>query len=74
MLHSNRKFHYNTAHVINYQYLAAGDHLQAIDWFEKSYKEHDLNLPYIGTPACDPLRSFLRFQDLLRRIGLPVSE
>lgn len=62
------------AHVIAYQYLAAGDYEQAIDWFEKSYEEHDPNLPYIGKPSCDPLRSYPRFQELLRKIGLPSDD
>jgi len=56
------------------RYLDAGDYAQAIDWLEKAYEEHDPNLPYIGIPTWDPLRSYPRFQDLLRRMGLPMDE
>ena len=59
---------------IAFRYLDAGDYDQAIYWLEKAYEEHDPNLPYIGMPIWDPLRSDPRFQDLLRRIGLPVKE
>ena len=56
------------------RYLDAGDNDRAIDWLEKAYEERDPNLPYIGLPFYGPLRSDPRFQDLLRRIGLPVDE
>jgi len=46
----------------------------AIDWLEKAYEDHEPNLPYIGVPQFDPLHSDPRFQDLLRRMGLPVTE
>ena len=59
---------------IAFRYLDAGDYEQAIDWLEKAYEERDPNLPYIGLPLYDPLRSDPRFQDLLRRIGLPFEE
>jgi hypothetical protein len=53
-------------------YLYAGDRDRALEWLEKSYEERDPNLPFIGRgPKWDPLRSDPRFQDLLRRIGLP---
>jgi len=56
------------------RYLDAGDFDRAIDWLEKAYEERDPFLPYITLPLYDPLRSDPRFQDLLRRIGLPVKE
>jgi tetratricopeptide (TPR) repeat protein len=55
-------------------YNDAGEYDLAIDWFEKLYDEHDPNLPYIGSPEYDPLRSYPRFQDLLRKMNLPVDE
>ncbi len=56
-----------TAH----QYLAAGNNDRALEFLEKAYEEHDPNLPYLGNPLYDPLRSDPRFQDLLRRMILP---
>jgi len=56
------------------RYLDAGDYEKAIYWLEKAYEEFDPTLTYIGMPLYDPLRSYPRFQDLLRRIGLPVDE
>jgi serine/threonine-protein kinase len=53
------------------RYLDAGDKDRAIAWLQKAYDNHDQNLPYLGWPNWDPLRSDPRFQALLRRIGLP---
>ena len=44
---------------------------RALDWLEKAYEDGDHNMPYIGKPLFDSLRSDPRYQDLLRRIGLP---
>jgi serine/threonine protein kinase len=55
-------------------YFEAGDYELAIDWLEKSYEEHDPNLPYLGRPIWDPMRSYPRFLDLLRKIGLPADD
>jgi tetratricopeptide (TPR) repeat protein len=52
-------------------YLDAGDYERAIDWLEEAYEVRDPNLPYIGDPGWDPMRSDLRFQDLVERMGLP---
>jgi Tfp pilus assembly protein PilF len=56
------------------EYLNAGNYDLAMDWLEKTYEEHDPNLPYLGLPIYDPLRSDPRFQDLLRKMNLPVDE
>ena len=56
---------------IAFRYLDAGDYDRAIDWLEKGYEDRDPNLPYIGKPFYDPLRSDPRFQALLRRMNLP---
>ena len=55
-------------------YFAAGNLGLAIDWFEKAYEDHEPNLPYIGRPYWDSLRTNPRFQDLLRKMNLPVEE
>jgi TolB-like protein len=58
---------------ISLRYLAAGEFQQTIDWLEKAYDERSPAMPYIGVqPRLDLLRSDPRFQDLLRRMGLPV--
>ena len=56
------------------EYLNAGEYDLAIDWLEKAYEEHDPSLPYLGLPEYDPLRSNPRFQELLRKMNLPVDE
>ena len=53
------------------RYVDAGDYERAIDWLETAYEERDPNLPYLGRPLYDPMRSNPRFQALLRRMGLP---
>jgi Tfp pilus assembly protein PilF len=54
------------------RYLDGGDYQRAIDWLEEAYEVRDPNLPYLGNPVFDPLRSDPRFQDLVRRMGLPL--
>ncbi|MFC2161816.1 protein kinase [Acidobacteriota bacterium] len=58
---------------ISLNYFDAGDYDLAIDWLEKTYEEHDPNLPYLGLPYFDPLRSNPRFQELLHKMNLPVD-
>jgi tetratricopeptide (TPR) repeat protein len=55
------------------QYLYAGDYDRTIDWLERSYELRIPNMPYLGQPHWDPLRSDPRFQDLLRRMNLPQN-
>jgi TolB-like protein/Tfp pilus assembly protein PilF/predicted Ser/Thr protein kinase len=55
-------------------YIVSGDHDLAIDWLEKAYEDYEPNLPYIGMPSYDPLRSYPRFQELLRKMNLPVDK
>ena len=52
--------------------LYAGDRDGALQWLERAYAEGDNNVPYIGQPVFDPLRSDPRFQSLVRRLGLPL--
>src|SRR5262249_39790334 len=53
-------------------YARLGDKDQAFNWLEKAYEEHDALLPFLNVnPMFQPLHSDSRFQDLLRRIGLP---
>jgi eukaryotic-like serine/threonine-protein kinase len=53
--------------------LGEGD--RAIEYLEKSYEEHSHWLMYLHIdPSMDDLRSNPRFQDLLRRVGLPLRD
>jgi len=51
-------------------YASLGDTDQAMNWLEKGFEER-FNPGVLLRPGFDPLRSDPRFQDLLRRIGLP---
>ena len=51
-------------------YVALGDADQAMSWLNKAY-EARFNPSILLRPGFDPLRSDTRFQDLMRRIGLP---
>ncbi len=54
-------------------YLRLGEKEQALAWLEKAYQEHSAGLSYLKRDPYyyDPLHSDPRFQDLLRRVGLP---
>ena len=44
----------------------------AFEWLEKAFQVHDKGLTYLKIDPClDPLRSDPRFQNLIRRVGLP---
>jgi eukaryotic-like serine/threonine-protein kinase len=49
-----------------------GQNEQAFAWLERAYEEHDMWLSTLKVePKWDSLRSEPRFQDLVRRVGLP---
>jgi TolB-like protein/Tfp pilus assembly protein PilF len=53
-------------------YAGLGDKDQAFAWLEKAYEERtDAIIGVSAEPWFDPLRSDPRFQELLRRVGLP---
>jgi TolB-like protein/Tfp pilus assembly protein PilF len=55
-------------------YALAGEKEKAIEWLEKGLDPHDPVLPYIGCYRCfDDLHPDPRFQDLLRKMNLPVE-
>ena len=51
-------------------YVGLGDQDQAMSWLSRAY-EARFNPSILMRPVFDPLRPDARFQDLLRRIGLP---
>jgi DNA-binding winged helix-turn-helix (wHTH) protein/TolB-like protein/Tfp pilus assembly protein PilF len=53
-------------------YLGLGEKDNAFVWLEKAYDDHSLTPgPLLYDPRLDNLRSDPRYQDLLKRIGLP---
>jgi serine/threonine-protein kinase len=56
-------------------YALAGENAQALEWLEKSLEERSPHMPYVDAYVeLAPLRSDPRFQDLLRKMNLPVDE
>ena len=52
--------------------MGLGEKDQALEQVEKAYEDRSDYLPFLNAePAFDSLRSDPRFQDLLRRMGLP---
>ncbi len=54
-------------------YAGLGNKEKAFDFLEKAYQERSPDIPYFlkADLRIDTLRSDPRFQDLLRRVGLP---
>jgi TolB-like protein/DNA-binding winged helix-turn-helix (wHTH) protein/cytochrome c-type biogenesis protein CcmH/NrfG len=64
-------FYSRSSHIALW-YAVLGDRRKALSWTERAVQEHDPWLPMdLAEPIFDPLRSDPRFQNLLRRIGLP---
>ena len=55
-------------------HVGLGEYDRAIEYLEKSYEEHSHWLIYLHIdPSMDELRDNPRFQNLLRRVGLPAA-
>ncbi len=52
-------------------YAQLGDKEQAFAFLERAYEKREIDLLRLKSPIYDPIRSDPRFQDLMRRIGLP---
>jgi TolB-like protein/Flp pilus assembly protein TadD len=64
---------YVSAFDMSIIYTGAGDREKALQWLQKAFDERSSFLIYSRwEPRLDPLRGDPRFQDLLRRIGLPI--
>ncbi|HVP12455.1 MAG TPA: tetratricopeptide repeat protein, partial [Phycisphaerae bacterium] len=56
------------------EYAALGDADRAFQWLDRAYQQRCGELLFVSVnPMFDPLRSDPRFDDLLRRIGLPTG-
>ena len=67
---SNRT--YVPSYDIAMVYVGLGDTDKVLEWLEKAYQEHSAWLVWLHLiPWCEPLHPDPRFQDLVRRIGLP---
>jgi TolB-like protein/DNA-binding winged helix-turn-helix (wHTH) protein/Tfp pilus assembly protein PilF len=63
------------AYVLAWAYARLGETDPTLEWLEKAYDARPFFLPFIGVePLFDPMRSQPRFQELLRRIGLPQAQ
>jgi hypothetical protein len=69
-LEDRQNRHSSTDANITLVYVGLGDRDQAMMWLDKAYQAR-FNPSILLRPAFDLLRSDSRFQDLLRRIGLP---
>ena len=61
-------------YFIAYVYAYAGKKEQTLDWLERGYEMKDPNMPYIHCGVWNILRDEPRFQDLLRRMNLPLDD
>jgi tetratricopeptide (TPR) repeat protein len=63
---------YVSSYSIAEVYAGLGDRDKAFEWLQKAYEERSRALVFLRVePSLDPLRPDPRFQDLLRRVGLP---
>jgi eukaryotic-like serine/threonine-protein kinase len=67
------KTSYVSPYMIGAIYAGLGDKNKAFEFLEKAYQERSPDIPYFlkADLRIDNLRSDPRFQDLLRRVGLP---
>ena len=68
------KCKYVAPHFFAGIHIGLGENDRAIEHLEKSYEEHSHWLIYLHIdPSMDDLRNHPRFQELLRRVGLPAQ-
>lgn len=55
-------------------YEGLGDNEKVFQWLDKAYEERNDRLPYLGVdPIADPLRGDPRFNNLMKKVGLPST-
>ena len=73
LLHDLGKTRYVRSYYLAGIYAALGDKNEAFAELERSFADRDCYLSRIGVdPMMDPLRSDLRYKDLLKRMNLPT--
>ncbi len=73
-LTSLAKCKYVAPHFFAGIHIGLGENNLALDYLEKSYEDHSHWLIYLHIdPTMDDLRNDPRFQDLLKRVGLPAA-
>ena len=72
-LKKQAKQRYVPPYAVSWIHIGLGEKQQALEWFEKSYENREDTLLWLNSdPSLDDLRSEPRFQDLVRRVGLPL--
>jgi tetratricopeptide (TPR) repeat protein len=66
------KTRYVSSYYVGLIYASLGEPDLAVASLEKAFEERDARLLEVFDPAFDGLRRDVRFQDLVRRIGLPT--
>ncbi len=62
----------NSAGSIAGNYALLGEYEEALKWLERSYENREDAMAWLKvSTAYNPMRSDPRFQDLVRRVGLP---
>jgi len=70
-LQTSRRAHLES-YYISLAYAALGDSTEALQWLDRSFREHSFWMVYLNVdPRLDSLRGDPRFPDLLARVGLP---
>ncbi|MFC2141854.1 protein kinase [Acidobacteriota bacterium] len=65
---------YVSSYYIAMMYSFAGDKENTIEWLEKGYEMRDPMMPYVSAFTFDLLDDNPRYQDLLRRMNLPLID
>jgi len=65
---------YFSPYFISYLYLYAGNKDKTLECLEKAYEVKDPMMPYLVEPCFDILLDEPRFQDLLRKMNLPMEK
>lgn len=64
-----------TSATLAVNYVKLGDKEKALYWLKKAYESHTRDLIYLNVmPEFDPIRNDPRFQEIVRKIGLPPTK